>query len=285
MTNIIRLKKLFLFLLIGLSSCLNVDDKSSENILARAFGEYLYESELTGLVIPGTSVKDSISIVQGYINNWVSQQLVLQKAEKNLLEEDKQFDKQLQEYKNSLIIYQYEAKLISQQLDTVVNDSEIENYYTENIGNFELKNNIIKVYYARFRKDEKTLTKTKRFFYSNKPDARDSLEKYIENYSDLYFLDDESWILFDDLLKFVPIEAYNQEAWLKDHRNIELTDEDFLYLVNFSDFRIKDGTSPLSFEKGNIRQIIINKRKLHVLKKMRQDVFDQAQQNSDFEVY
>jgi len=284
-TNIIRLKKLFLFLLIGLSSCLNVDDKSSENILARAFGEYLYESELTGLVIPGTSVKDSISIVQGYINNWVSQQLVLQKAEKNLLEEDKQFDKQLQEYKNSLIIYQYEAKLISQQLDTVVNDSEIENYYTENIGNFELKNNIIKVYYARFRKDEKTLTKTKRFFYSNKPDARDSLEKYIENYSDLYFLDDESWILFDDLLKFVPIEAYNQEAWLKDHRNIELTDEDFLYLVNFSDFRIKDGTSPLSFEKGNIRQIIINKRKLHVLKKMRQDVFDQAQQNSDFEVY
>jgi len=279
------LKKLFLFLLIGLSSCLNVDDKSSENILARAFGEYLYESDLEGLIISGTSVKDSISIVQSYINNWVSQQLVLNKAEKNLLEEDKQFDKQLQEYKNSLIIYQYEAKLISQQLDTVVNEGEIENYYNENIGNFELKNNIIKVYYARFHKDEKTLKKTKRFFYSDKPEARDSLEKYIENYSGLYFLDDESWILFDDLLKFVPIEAYNQEAWLKDHRNIELTDEEFLYLVNFSDFRVKEGISPLSFERGNIRQIIINKRKLLVLKKMKQDVFDQAQKNNDFEVY
>jgi hypothetical protein len=264
---------------------MNIDDKASESILARVFDEYLYESELKGLVPPGTSVKDSLSIAQGYINNWISQQLVLHKAKRNLKEEDKQFDKQLQEYKNSLITYQYESKLIRQQLDTVVSDEEVEKYYTDNIGNFELKNNIVKAYYARFHEGEKHIKKTKRFFYSKKPDARDSLEKYIENYSDLYFLDDESWILFDDLLKFVPIEAYNQEAYLKNHRKIELTDDGFLYIVNFSDFRIKEGTSPLSFEKGNIRQIIINKRKLQVLKKMRQDIFEQAQQNSNFEIY
>lgn len=279
------MKKLLLFILIGLGACMNIDDKNSENVLARVFDEYLYESELEGLVPAGTSVKDSLSIAQGYINNWISQQLVLHKAKKNLKEEDKQFDKQLEEYKNSLITYQYESKLIRQQLDTVVSDEEIEDYYNKNIRNFELKNNIVKAYYARFKKDEGHLKKTKRFFYSKKPHARDSLEKYIENYSDLYFLDDESWILFDDLLKFVPIEAYNQEAYLKNNRKIEFTDDPFFYLVNFSDFRIKEGTSPLSFEKGNIRQILINKRKLYVLKKMRQDIFDQAQENSDFEIY
>ncbi len=262
-----------------------MDDKSSEHVLARVFNEYLYVSDIEELIPEGTSVKDSLSIVKGYINNWISQQLVLHKAKKNLLEEDKQFDKQLKEYKNSLITYQYESKLIRQQLDTMVTNEEVENYYTDNIGNFELKDNIVKVYYSRFHNDEKHLRKTKRFFYSMKPDARDSLEKYIENYSDLYFLDDESWILFDDLLKFVPIEAYNQEAYLKNHRKIELTDDQFLYLINVSDFRIKEGTSPLSFEKGNIRQILINKRKLHLLKKMRQDIFDQAQQNSNFEIY
>ena len=264
---------------------MNLNDKSSEHVLARVFDEYLYESDLKELIPDGTSVKDSLSIVKGYINNWISQQLVLHKAEKNLLEEDKQFDKQLQEYKNSLITYQYESKLIRQQLDTIVSNEEVENYYNDNIANFELKNNIIKVYYARFYNDEKHLKKIKRFFYSAKPEARDSLEKYIENYSDLYFLDDESWILFDDLLKFVPIEAYNQEAYLKNHRKIEVTDEQHLYVVNFSEFRVKEGTSPLSFEKGNIRQILINKRKLHVLKKMRQDIFNQAQQNSNFEIY
>ncbi len=262
-----------------------MDDKSSEHVLARVFNEYLYVSDIEELIPEGTSVKDSLSIVKGYINNWISQQLVLHKAKKNLLEEDKQFDKQLKEYKNSLITYQYESKLIRQQLDTMVTNEEVENYYTDNIGNFELKDNIVKVYYSRFHNDEKHLRKTKRFFYSTKSDARDSLEKYIENYSDLYFLDDESWILFDDLLKFVPIEAYNQEAYLKNHRKIELTDDQFLYLINVSDFRIKEGTSPLSFEKGNIRQILINKRKLHLLKKMRQDIFDQAQQNSNFEIY
>ena len=264
---------------------MNINDKSSEHVLARVFDVYLYESDIQGLIPAGTSVKDSLSIAKGYINNWISQQLVLHKAERNLLVEDKQFDKQLKEYKNSLITYQYESKLIRQQLDTIVTNEEVENYYNDNIGNFELKNNIVKVYYARFHNDEKHIRKTKRFFYSTKPDARDSLEKYIENYSDLYFLDDESWILFDDLLKFVPIEAYNQEAYLQNHRKIELKDEQYLYLVNVSDFRIKEGTSPLSFEKGNIRQILINKRKLHLLKKMRQDIFNQAQQNSDFEIY
>ena len=108
---------------------------------------------------------------------------------------------------------------------------------------------------------------------------------YIENLADLFYLDDETWILFDDVLKYVPINTYNQEAYLKNHRSIEITDNDYVYFVHFSDFKVKDGVSPLSFEKENIRQIIINKRKLDIIGKMRDEVFQSALENNEFEIY
>ena len=260
-------------------------DRSSEKVLARVFNDYLYESEIEELVPPGTSAKDSISLVKNYVNNWVSQRLFLRKAEKNLHNEDIVFEKQLEEYRNSLIIYAYEEKLISQNLDTTVTQAEIEEYYNDNLENFQLKDNIVKIYYARFEQGITDLEKIKRFFYSGEPEARDSLEKYIELYSDLYFLNDETWILFDDMLKYVPINTYNKEAYLQNHRKIELTDDEYVYFVNFTDFKVKDGISPLSFERENIRQIILNKRKLRIIKGMREEVFETALENNDFEIY
>lgn len=195
------------------------------------------------------------------------------------------FEKQLEDYRNSLIIYTYESKLIGQKLDTVVSDTDIEKYYNDNVGNFQLKDNIVKVYYARFNNDISELRKIRRFFNSSIPEYRDSVEVYIESLADLFYLDDETWILFDDVLKYVPINTYNQEAYLQNHRNIEITEDDQIYFVNFSDFKIKDGVSPLSFEKENIRQIIINKRKLNIIEKMRKEVFQSALENNEFEIY
>lgn len=279
------MKKYIIPVLIILSSCFGGADKSSENVLARVYDEYLYESELKGIIPAEFTVKDSILIVQNYINNWISQKLILHKAQRNLLEKDMLFEKQLEDYRNSLIIYKYETKLISQSLDTVVTDLEIETYYKENIGNFQLKDNIVKVYYARFNSEISELRKIRRFFISNIPEYRDSVEVYIENLADLYYLDDETWILFDDVLKYVPINTYNQEAYLKNHRSIEITDNDYVYFVHFSDFKVKDGVSPLSFEKENIRQIIINKRKLDIIGKMRDEVFQSSLENNEFEIY
>jgi len=279
------LKKYFLPVLIILSSCFGGANKSSENVLARVYDEYLYESELKDIIPPGSKVKDSILIAQNYINNWISQQLILYKAQRNLLDKDMLFEKQLEDYRNSLIIYQYETKLISQSLDTIVTDMDIETYYNDNIGNFQLKDNIVKVYYARFNSEVPELRKIRRFFNSNTPEYRDSVEVYVESLADLYYLDDETWILFDDVLKYVPINTYNEEAYLKNHRRIEITDDDYVYFVHFSDFKIKDGVSPLSFEKENIRQIIINKRKLDIIGKMRDEVFQSALENSEFEIY
>lgn len=279
------LKKLLWPLLLILGSCIGGANNSSDNVLARVGNEYLQESELEGIAPSGIPVKDSIQIIQSYVNSWVSQRLFLQKAIKNLRQKDMGFEKQLEEYRNSLIIYTYESALVKQRIDTVVSEDEIEAYYNDNQANFQLKNNIVRVYYARFDDDFPELKKFRNFFYSDKQDHRDSAEYYIENYSNLYFLNDETWVLFSDVLRFVPIETFNQESFLRNNLKTNFKQENFIYFICFSDFRIKDGVSPLSFERENIQKIILNKRRLTIINEMREEVFNAALERNEFEIY
>lgn len=285
LTNFENVKKILWPILFILASCLSDSKNNSDNVLARVHNEYLYVSEIQDIVPPGISVSDSLSLIQNYVNNWISEKLFLKKAEKNLLPEHKEFKNQLEEYRNSLIIYKYESELVKQNLDTVVSDLEIEEYYSNNQGNFQLKNNIVRAYYARFADDFDNLKRVRTFFYSDRPEYRDSLEFYVENYADLFFLDDETWVLFSDVLRFVPIETFNQQIFLENRKKIELQEESYVYFANFSDFRIKEGVSPLSFEKENIRKIILNKRRLTIINNMREEVFQTALEKSEFEIF
>ena len=100
-----------------------------------------------------------------------------------------------------------------------------------------------------------------------------------------YFLDDQNWLIFSDLLKQVPIKTYNQEDFLKNHKSLEYQDSAYIYLVRFKDFKVKESVSPLSFEKQRIKDIMVNRRKIDLITQMREAVYAKALKNSDFEIY
>jgi hypothetical protein len=282
--NPLRAAFIVVLLSLTLTSCLRKQGGFNDPVLARVHEDYLYYSEVKDLVA-GANPKDSLELVRNYINNWIHQRLILHKAERNLTEKDKDFKKQLTEYRNSLLIYQYESKLVSQYLDTLVSDTQIVRYYNENINSFELKNNILKAYFVRIEKDHPRLRSIKRFLFSNTPGARDSVEYYCIRYKLNYLLDDENWMVFDDFIRLVPVKTYNQEAFLQNNRELEIEEGPYVYLIRVIDFIIREGISPLSFERENIRQILLNKRKLGIIEKMHEDVFKTALQNNEFETY
>ncbi len=282
--------EIFKNLLLAFTFCLFIvscNSKKDDAILATTFDYTLYQSDIKGIVPDGSSKSDSISIIKNYINNWIKQKIVLHKAEKNLNSDQKDFTQQLEDYKNSLIIYSYETKLINQLLDTNISNEEIEKYYNANSENFLLKDNIIKVNYVKLEINSPMKAKFKNLVFSKKDNSNDKnqLVDLCTKYAVNFYLDDDAWLLFDDLLKEIPIETYDQEAYLKSNRTIETKDENFYYLINIKDFKIRESTSPISFEKDNIRNIIINKRKLELIQNMHKEAFDQAVKNNDFKIY
>ena len=253
--------------------------------VAKVFEHYLYYSDIKGLVPKGTPSKDSARTVSTYINSWVRNQLVLNKANQNLGDEAKNVEKQLEDYRTSLIIYAYEKELVSQKLDTNVTSAEIEKYYNSHPTDFQLKDNIIKVLYLKLSKNSPKIPQVKQWYKSTKPQDRKLLEDYCHQYAVNYYLDDNSWLLFNDLLKEIPIKTYDEEQFLKNNRYVELEDSSNIYLVNISGFKIKESTSPLLFEKENIKSIITFQRQQHLIDDMEKKVYDEALKNNDFKIY
>ena len=284
--NLKQLTVLFL-LVLQLSACnyFRRDDSEGKDAVARAFDYYLYPEDIQGLVPAGAGREDSITIIKNYIDNWFRQKAVLRKAERNLADEKKNVEKKLEEYRNSLLTYQYETELIRQKLNTVISEDEIAAFYKNNPDNFELKDNIIKVIYLRLNKKSPKLNKVKEWYKSNSAKDRQLLEDYCHQYALNYFLDDNTWLLFDDLLKEIPIKTYDKEQFLQNNRVVEIEDSSTVYLVNIKGFMVKNSVSPLSFERNNIRMLITNQRKLKLIEQMEKQAYEDALKSNDVEVF
>ncbi len=279
------MKYLLLILLsVYFISC-GISGKKDKGIVAKVYDEYLYKTDLIGLVPSRTSSKDSISIVKKYINNWIKQKLVIHNAESNLTSKQKDFEKQLDDYRNSLIVFAYEKELVRQKLDTTVTEEDVKTYYEKNKNNFLLKDNIVKVWYVKMPVKSPYSAAIQNLYKSDSPQSRQTLEGYCKKYAVNSYLEDSTWLYFNDLLKEIPIKTYNQEDYLKYHRYIEMDDSLYSYFVNIKGFQVKESVSPLNFEKDNIRQIILNKRKLKLIEDMQNEIFKDALKNNDFAIY
>jgi hypothetical protein len=279
------LKKILLLVLVLLFGCSGFFKKKTERTLAKVYDDYLYESDLRGIIPHGTNANDSTTLAKNYIETWVRQRLIIHQAEKNLTGDQMDFSQQLENYRNSLITFAYENELVRQKLDTLVSDEDVENYYSANQQNFLLKDNIVQIQYVKLPLKSTRIKKFKKLLNANTSSAKTEFAEECEKYAADYFLDDQNWLLFNDLLKQIPIKTYNQEEFLKNHRDLEYQDSLYTYLVRFRDFKIKESTSPLSFEKERIKNIILNKRKIDLIQKMHTDIYEKALKNTDFEIF
>jgi hypothetical protein len=66
---------------------------------------------------------------------------------------------------------------------------------------------------------------------------------------------------------------------------VEVSDSLNSYFLNIKGFKIRNSISPLGFEKENIKNIILNKRKLQLITKMKEDVYNDAANNKQIEIF
>lgn len=228
-------------------------------VLAEAYGNVLYAHEVEGLLPEHIAFEDSVLLVKEHINVWVAKQVVLHQAETILNEQEKDKSKQLEEYKNDLLIYEVLNKVAASQLDTSFEKVELEEYYNEHIDEFELSQNILKL---NFFKIPETSEDVELLWSNFKADDQSIYPKLLTLSKDggNYYMDNESWVYFDDILKEIPIDTYNQEHYLNNNKYIRLKDKDYVYFVKIIDFKIRSSTSPFSMEEDNIRNILLMKR-------------------------
>ena len=275
----------YLVILALLTGCINTLKDNNSPLLARVHDKYLYISDIQGIVPDNSTPRDSIALIRSYVNDWVRTSVMIYQAQQNLPAGQLDFTKQLEDYRNSLIIYRYETKLIDQTLDTIVTDNDIESYYNTHSSDFELKENITKAVYVIIEDDLEIEEKYDQIF--SLPDSLlfDSLAYYTTTNTVSLYLDTTKWLSFYNVQQIIPIETYNRELFLKNNRFVKIVTDRYLYFVKFIDFKIKDDISPLDFKRNDIYNIIISRRKVRLAKKVRNDIYERALKNDEFEIY
>ena len=93
--------------------------------IARVNESYLYLEDVEGLVAEGTPKEDSMLLVNGFINRWATQLLLVDGAQTNLPEKMQQdFNKLVSQYKKDLFTKAYLDALVKRNIDTTVSAEE-----------------------------------------------------------------------------------------------------------------------------------------------------------------
>ncbi|AUC75899.1 peptidylprolyl isomerase [Olleya sp. Bg11-27] len=273
-------------LLSVLWSCDYFKTEAEEDALARVDDSFLYAKDLKQVLPENLTKSDSAIFTNNFINKWATQQLLVQGAQVNLSDATiEKFDRLIQQYKSDLYSKAYLEALVSKNLDTIVSHTEAKVYYDTNKEAFKLNEDLIQFRYINVddnRLDlEKVKTKFKRF---NKADRKelDSISIQFKSYS----LKDSVWIRVDQVIrKIEAVRPENRNELLKKSNFIQLKDSLGLYLMQINDVLLRNDTAPLEYVRPTINQIVINKRKLELIKQLEKDITKDAIKNEQFEIY
>ena len=256
-----------------------------EKPVAKAFGKELYLSQILEIFPPGISKEDSVQILKNYLDGWVRKQVILQKAEGNLTEDQKNVDQLIDDYRTSLLIYKYEQKYLAQKLDTVISDNQIEEFYGSNKDNLVLMNSIVKALFVKLRNDSPVLDKVKAIYRSNKDQEIKQLDDLCMQGAARYDYFNEQWVSFSYALNEVPYQPDSQEDFLRKNQSLEFKDSVYTYLLNIKDYKLKGELAPLSYETENIKSIILNQRKQVLIKNLETKIYNEALNRSQFKLF
>lgn len=253
--------------------------------MARVDDKYLYPSDVKNIFYSTSGGVDSVRVLQVFIDNWIKNQLFAQVAEKNLSDAEKNVQRELEEYRNSLLIHKYQSRLISERLDTVTTEEQLKEYYNNNKNSFELARNIVQLNFVKIEKSNKARNDIVRLFLSSDIRDKQKLGRLCEKNAENYFLDDETWLDFSEVQKELPIRQYDEEHFLRNNKFLEINEGKFVYLILIKAYRTKNTLSSFEFEKERIRNVLLNQRKIELIKKFETDMQRKATETNMIENY
>jgi len=277
---------LLIILLFGVCSCSFFEKKTQEKSIARVNEVYLYESDLMKHLPENLSEKDSTLFVNQYINNWATKQLLKQHATLNLDDSKLEtFEQLAQDYKLELYSNAYLDALITKKLDTVIPKSEFDTLYKYSKQNFKLNEELLRYRYISVEKNYNDLKSIEEMFIRFDNEDKIVLDSLSIQFNS-FRLNDSLWVKKSQVLKTLPIiNTPKNIELLKKSNFIQFEDSIRVYLVRVNDLLKRHEQAPQEYVEQTLEQIILNKRKLKLIKQLEIDVRKDAIQNKEFEIY
>jgi len=249
------LVSLFSFILL-LSSC-----SGNDKIVASVDTFELKESEAFAIMdYLGLNPTDKKEF-EDFLQSWSEKKLYEAELKNNHPEVYKLVHLRADRYAGDLARYELEEINLYKDLDTVISEQEIAEYYEQHKEEFVLTDYLVRALYLKIPKNADFQKKNiqQKYLLKNNKDL-DEVNSYAKLYAENYYFNDSAWVYFSELTKDIPLKRFNKDNIVLNRTKTYFTEGDYTYFLNIFDFQLKDEVPTLDFLRSDIRNIVLNQR-------------------------
>lgn len=286
MKRIIHIMTLIGIVLPALSSCRAIPNfLRNDEVVAQVGIERLYRSDLEKIIPKGTSADDSTGLARQYINSWASDLVYLIMAEEQLSKSEKDVERELEEYRKSLLKYRYEQLYVNERLDTTVSDDMIEAYYNSHMESFVLRRPLVRARYLCIHTDSPGLDPIRKKMGSSLTEDVIEADSLAFSTAMEFITWNDNWIdvtvlagKFD--MGYETLLASMKERWVRVDDTLGVTD-----LAYVNDIMKSGEYAPMEYVSAEIKDIIISSRKQELILSLEQDLLRDARESGQFVIF
>lgn len=238
-------------------------------------GDVLYVEDIKQAIPLGLSVADSALFAERYIRNWAQDVLFYQNAIRNI-PDTKDIDRLVENYRRSLFEHEFQRRLIEQKFSSEITEEEIEQFFNDNQRLFVLGESLLKGLFLQIPIKSHDLSEIRSLYTRQDDESFEEIEKYcIRNAARCDFFYD-NWRTVAELEVLLPALDQPLARMLKEKTSFEFKDEEYIYLLNVSEFVEEGGIAPLDYARARIRGLLINSNEVSYMRKIKEDLYDAA---------
>ena len=283
--NTYNLIFLFAILITGLSCAPAVEQSGEEDdlLLAEVFKKKLFASEIADMVPPSSSSADSALIANAIVDQWVRDNIMMHEAEKNI-PQDLNIDELVRDYRASLVKHNYEKLIIELQLDSVITQQELKEYYSEHVDDYVLESTIVRCNMIKINKDTERLNDLRNWWENKNEENFSSMLDYARTNAEIYMLNDSTWYKLEDVIDQLPKGMVTESNVLR-RKNINIRRGDSHYFFRLNDIVKQKEVAPLSYIKDQLSNVILHQRKIKLLEEQKQQMYDRELRRNNITIY
>lgn len=275
-------RSLYIITALLLTSCSNISDNNSNDLIARAGENFLYQNQLPSF----SSEQDSMLRYLNYIETWAKEKILYDLSLTNLSQSKKNdLDLLVEKYKVDLYINSYKDLIVNSRIDSIVTDQEIESFYNMNIDNFKLNENLLKYRYLKVPSDNINISRIRRYIQRLNESDREFLDSLNFQFADLK-INDTMWFTEREVISSIEfLNQKNKSNYMRINRLYEFEDDQYTNYFIVKDLLKSGNIPPLSYLYDRIKSNIINQRKLNLIQNINKEILNDALKSSKYEVF
>lgn len=269
----------------ALMGCRQEYDHKGKNPLVEAAGKFLYEEDLRLAMPLDLSGDDSVLFAENYIRNWAEDVLLYDKAEGNIPDNEK-VNELVENYRKALIMHIYQEELVNQKLVGEISETDMEAYFKENSSLFILEEPIVKGLFIKIPLRSPGLADVRKWYKRNTQEAVENLEKYSLRNAVSYDYFYDRWKPVKELAAVIPVKELKEDKnYLSRKHDLEVKDTAYHYFLHIEEYQGEGKEKPYDFAKEEIREILINLKRVDFIERIKDDLFRQASEKNAINYY